>query len=55
MLDMWKQLLRFDLLSPSGAVRNVASVLDARERAMAEVDNVVARLHRHVAVERPAA
>lgn len=55
MLGMWKQLLRLDLLSPTGAVRNVATVLAAQERAMAEVDSVVDRLHRHAAAERPAA
>jgi hypothetical protein len=55
MTCMWKQLLRLDLLSPTGAVRNVATVLDAQERAMAEVDSVVARLHRHDAAKRPAA
>jgi hypothetical protein len=55
LLCMWKQLLRFDLLSPTGAVRNVAAVLDARERALAEVDSVVDRLHRHVVAARPAA
>ena len=54
-IHMWKQLLRLDLLSPTGAVRNVAAVLDAQVLAMAEVDSVVARLHRHAAAERPAA
>ena len=52
---MWKLLQRFDLLAPAGAVRNVAVVLDARERDVAAVDSVVDRLHRHAAAERPAA
>jgi hypothetical protein len=52
---MWKLLFGFDLLAPTAATRNAAAVLDARDRAMAEVDSVVARLHRHDAAERAAA
>ena len=56
-IGMWKLVLSsLDLLAPAGAVRNVATVLAARDRDMAAVDSVVDRLHRHAAgSERPAA
>jgi hypothetical protein len=52
---MWMVQLVFDLLGPRGAAANAASVLDAHHTAMAEVDSVVARLHRHAMVRQPAA
>ncbi|HVM55562.1 MAG TPA: hypothetical protein VM262_20425 [Acidimicrobiales bacterium] len=52
---MWKLLLRLDLLAPTGAARNAGAALDAERQALAEVDSVVGRLHRHAAVTRPAA
>jgi hypothetical protein len=52
---MWKLLFGFDFLAPSVATRNVAAVLDARDRELAEVDSVVDRLRRHDAAARPAA
>ena len=39
----------------AGAARNAGAVLDANRTALAEVDNVVARLQRQVAAPQPAA
>ena len=53
--DMWMVRLVLDLVGARGAVVNAASALAADRHAMVEVDNVVARLHRHAAVAQPAA
>ena len=45
-----------DALGGAGATRNAMVAVERHRIAMAEVDNVVARLHRHAAgKERPAA
>jgi hypothetical protein len=55
-IGTWKALLSsLDLLAPTGAVRNVAAVLAARDREIAAVDSVVDRLRSHGVVERTAA
>lgn len=56
-ISVWKLLSSpLDLLLvPAGAVRNVATVLAARDREIAAVDSVVDRLRSHAAAERTAA
>jgi hypothetical protein len=45
-----------DALGGAGATRNAMAAVEHHQIAMAEVDSVVARLHRHAAgKERPAA
>jgi hypothetical protein len=55
LLCMWKWLTAIDLLAPANAVRNARWSIEAERKAMAEVDSVVARLHRHDAARVPAA
>lgn len=55
LIRVWKLLLQYDPLAPTGAVRNVATVLDTERRERAAVDSVVDRLHRHAVPAHPAA
>ena len=55
--DVFKLLMQFgfDPLAPATAARNARLALDTERQALAAVDGVVARLHRHDAAARPAA